>query len=100
MIGPSKPITEKTARFVEETLGLPHGWMDGDHAALTGQHARVDTSLIRRVMLSVSAALQDAGVQLPPHRMALLAELAYEHAAEHGGVDDSHVVRLVKLMKE
>lgn len=98
MIGPSKPITEKTARFIESELDLPSGWMDGDHAATTGQHARIDTTIINRVMLSVGAALQNTGVQLSPPRLADLVGLAYEHAIEHGAVDDSYVTRLVKLI--
>lgn len=98
MIGPNKPITEKTARHIEEVLELPIGWMDNDHAAQTGQHARVDTTVINRVMLSVGAALEDARIALSPPRMAELVGLVYEHAVEHGSVDDSYVARLVKLI--
>ena len=97
-----KPITEKTARFIESELGLSPLWMDTDHAAKTGQYPRLDSALIARVMLSVGTALQDAGAKLPSTspRMLVLVELAYEHAAEHGEVDDGYVVRLVKLIKE
>jgi hypothetical protein len=98
MIGPGKPITEKTARFIEATLSLPSGWMDADHAVQTGQHTRVDTTVINRVMCVVGAALQDAGVQLSPPRLADLVGLAYEHAVEHGEVDDDYIARLVKLI--
>lgn len=98
MIGPAKPITEKTARFIEQELDLPAGWMDIDHAARTGQYPRLDTSLINRAICAVSAALQDAGIQLSPTRMALLVELVYENATEHGAVDDGYVARLVKLI--
>lgn len=97
LIGPNKPITEKTARHIEEVLELERGWMDKDHAASTGQHVRIDTTIINRVMLSIAAALEDAGTRLTPQRMADLVGLVYEHAAEHGQVDDGYVARLVKL---
>jgi hypothetical protein len=96
MIGPNKPITEKTARYVEETLSLPAGWLDADHATHTGPHTRIDTTLLNRVMQSVGAALEDVKIRLPPTRMADLVGLAYEHAMEHG-VDDVYIGRLVRL---
>lgn len=95
LVGRHKPITEKTARFIEHALDLPAGWMDADRVA---QDGKVDTALIGRVMLSVSAALDDAGLRLSPIKMAELVSFVYECAADKG-VDDEFVVRLVKLLK-
>lgn len=99
LTGPHKPITEKTARFIEATVGLPSGWLDMDHTTQTGQLTRVDTSLINRVMLSVSGALDDAGLRLTPIRMADLVSLVYECATEKGEVDDEFIARLIKIIK-
>lgn len=99
LIGSQKPITEKTARYIEETVDLPVGWLDQEHTMQSSAMARSDTALISRVMLSVSAALDDAGLRLSPVRMAELVSLVYECAAEKGIVDDGVIKRLVKLLK-
>ncbi len=98
LIGPHKPVTEKTARFIEKTLDLPPGWLDADHNH-NSPSAKVDTSLVGRVMLSVGAALEDAGMRLSPARMADLVSFVYECASERGGVDDDLIKRLIKLIK-
>lgn len=101
MIGPHKPITEKTARLIEAALDLPTAWMDIEHAVTSAQPGRLDTSLVSRVMLSVGAALKDAGISLSPARMAGLVGLIYEHAFEHqGAVDDEYIRRVVKLLQK
>lgn len=33
-----KSISDKTARFIEEKLSLPHGWMDNDQELIIGIH--------------------------------------------------------------
>lgn len=98
MIGPHKPVTEKTARAIEAALALPNGWLDADHATPSGA-GHIDTALISRVLLAISAVLDGSGVVLSSPRMAGLVSLCYEHAAEHGNVvDDDYVHRLVSLI--
>ena len=100
LVGSQKPITEKTARYVEKTLDLPPGWLDLDqHPGGQGKTERVDSSLVARVMLAVGAALEDAGMRLSPARMADLVAFAYEHAVVGGAVDDEYIKKLVKLLK-
>jgi hypothetical protein len=102
LIGPSKPITEKTARFIEKTVDLPEGWLDLDHPAAHNHNetpAKIDTSLVGRVMLSVGGALEDAGLRLSNARMAKLVSFVYEATAVKGEVDDDFIERLVDLLK-
>lgn len=99
LIGPNKPVTEKTARFVEKTLNLPPGWLDAEHVAKPDHNGQVNTTLVARVLLSVGAAVEDAGLRLTPTRMAELVSVAYEWAAAKNEVDDEYIQRLVKLIK-
>jgi hypothetical protein len=100
LVGSQKPITEKTARYVESTLDLPPGWLDLDqHPDRQGKAERVNSSLVARVMLTVGAAVEDAGLKLSPGRMADLVAFAYEHAVVDGAVDDECIRKLVKLLK-
>lgn len=101
LIGSAKPITEKTARTIESALELPVGWLDADRTGQVGHVGRLDTALVSRAMLSVSAALEDAGVSVSPARMAGLVGLVYEHAFEHQGeISDEYTRRIVKLLQK
>lgn len=92
MIGEAKPITEKTARMIESVLALPHGWMDTDHSTPVGGIG----NLVGQVVTVLETAL--VGHHLPPARMAALAALCCEHAAEQGHVDEGYIRRLVALV--
>ncbi len=101
MIGPNKPISETTARGIEDVLSLEPGWMDTDHTAQpvveqVENRAYVDASLINDVMVSVMTVLNSTAVTVPPCLPGLVS-LAYEHAAAHGRVDTDYIDRLVKL---
>ncbi len=99
MIGPNKPITETTARGIEDVLSLAPGWMDMDHTAQPVEPVEnrvyADTTLINDVMVSVMAVLGNTA-SVPPCLPGLVS-LAYEHAAAHGRVDADYIDRLVKL---
>jgi hypothetical protein len=94
-----RPITEKTARLVEEKLRLDQGWLDQEHELPRGV-ANVDESMVMQVMKAVGAALQEAGVSIGPRKMAQLVEVLYEDAARSGAVDREKVRRMVLLLKE
>lgn len=97
LVGPNKPITEKTARQIEAALNLPDRWMDADYTL--PDPPRTDTALIQEVMLSVGTALGDT--VLPPPRLAGFVSLVYEHATEHGGhVDEEFTHTLAKLITD
>lgn len=84
MIGEHKPITEKTARFVETTLDPPAGWLDNDNH----DSGRADTANVARVLLAVGAAIENTGAKVSPGRLADIATFVYEHLCRNGVVDD------------
>ena len=83
MLGTHKPVTEKTARLVEEKLDLPAGWLDTPHDEAKN-HGKVDMSLVSRILQVAGAALDDAGVRLAPSRLADLVVLLYDDAIAKG----------------
>lgn len=92
-----RPITEKTARRIEEQLGLAIGWLDVDHTA--EQVPAVNQTLVTKVVLVVGATLEDAGLTVSPTKFADLVALVYEEAAKTGQVDEALVQRLIRILK-
>lgn len=90
---PSREISEKVAREVEVKLNLPAGWLDTAHSG-TGQ---IDDQAISDCVRAVSAALRDNKVVVSPQRRADLTALAYEHARLVGRVDETYIIKLVRL---
>ncbi len=102
MVGGIRPLTEKTARKVEQKLGLAPGWMDQDHdtPGNTLRAAAIDDSLITKTVSLVGAKLQESNLQLRPDKFAELVSLAYGEACRSGGtLDENFVERLVQLMR-
>lgn len=89
---PTREISEKTAREIEQRLGLPLGWMDAEHA-------RLDDEALADVVRAVAAELRDAGLRPSPEKYATLAALAYDHLRLTGRVDDQHIRKLIALMR-
>lgn len=99
MIGPGKPITEKTARYIEQTLELPTGWMDQEHKAKP-TNGKVDRDMLANAALHVMSEAADAGLNLSPARMSQLLTFVWECTAQLGKIDDDFIRRLIKLLKE
>lgn len=93
---PSREVSEKVARELETKLGLPLGWLDGEH---NGNARQLDDSVLSDCVRAVAAALRDASCRATPDQMADLASLAYEHAKLTGRVDEPFIQRLVRLTK-
>jgi plasmid maintenance system antidote protein VapI len=98
LVNGNRPFTEKTARKFESELELPAGWMDQDHQAPV-RVARVDESLVRQVVLTVGAVLEEMHVSLSPTAFADLVEVVYEDAARRGELDEAYVRRVARLTK-
>lgn len=102
MVGGIRPLTEKTARKIEQKLGLAPGWMDQDHdtSGNTVRAAAIDDSLITKTVSLVGAKLQESNIQVRPDKFAELVSLAYGEACRSGGnLDENFVGRLVQLMR-
>lgn len=90
---PSREISEKVAREVEVKLNLPAGWLDTAH----NPGDQIDDQAISDCVRAVSAALRDQGLVASPQRMADLVALAYEHTKLVGRVDETYIIKLVRL---
>lgn len=94
---PIRAISEKTARRIEEKLGLPTGWMDQEHKPEKSK--TVNESEVVHIVRAVGAVLGDAGLSLPPDQFADVVALAYEHSRLVGKVDEAYIVKLVTLLR-
>lgn len=93
-----RPMTEKTARAIEEKLGLTVRALD----ALPGEDApftNSDNAMVAASIRALGDALEETSTQIPPQKFAELVALIYEKAARAGRVDVEHVRRLLKLVK-
>lgn len=99
---PSREVNEKVARSIEESLDLPTGWLDQPHNGNGGSSSAnrkrdIDVTMVSRVIELSSAALGKQ--QVPASTLAELVALVYEHAQEHGAIDERYLQRLVNLIK-
>lgn len=124
MAGPSptRVVTEKTARKIEQSLKLPEGWLDQDHSreAARAVHeapapyvvhaaasrsapmpsAGADSPLVADVVRLVGEIAQAENVSLPPAKLADVVALAWTDTLEHNGQPrEQHIRGLVKLLK-
>lgn len=98
MVGPHKPITEKTARAVEKVTGKPTGWLDIDHEAMPPPIQKADTALLSTVVLAVSTALDESKLRVATPTLAELIALIYEDALAKGAVDTTYLARIIKML--
>lgn len=105
MIGPdpTREITEKTARKIEETLGLPAGELDRTPQSGAAEMARAadpTVSLVADVIRIVGSECEKEGVAPTPLKFSEIVALAYADSAEHGGAPrPEHVKQLVRLLR-
>lgn len=110
MAGGNRPIRDRWARKIEETLRLPRGWMDTDHAdaplftppaaspntPTAAAAAAATEDLTTNTVLAVSAALGD--IRVSPTTLATLVSLVLEHSRMVGRVDDTYLRKLISLV--
>jgi hypothetical protein len=99
-----RPITEKTARAIEQKLQLPLGWMDSDHNngrkhLATVAVAAVDTTLFAQVVEAVSTAMQELGIDLSLEKFEEVVSFAYEHSLEKREVDQVLLRKMLRLAR-
>lgn len=93
---PSREISERVARDVERTLGLPVGWLDQDHP--TGG-AQLNDEALTEVVRAVATVLRDAGLRPDPETYATLVQLAYDRSKLTGRLDEHYIQRLTGLLR-
>lgn len=92
-----RKIGEKTARDIEEKLGLERWSLDkppGGRIPFAG----TDRELIAQVIIAVGEELERARLTLPPQRQARLVAEVYEHSAPLGKIDLDYLKRLISLL--
>lgn len=92
---PKREVGERTARQVEERLGLPHGYMDEAQA----DPQPLDEAALANCLRAVSTAVEEAGLRVSPEKFADIVGLAYDSAKAAGAVDERFIQRLVRLLK-
>lgn len=97
LVGPNprREVGERLARSIEEKLGLPTLWLDGQPKAAP----RINDDLLAQCLQSVAVAIEESKRKIPSDRQATLATLVYEQASETGKVDQAYVKRLLSLVK-
>lgn len=97
---PIRPLTEKTARKIEEKLKLETGWFDLEHTGIIS-YAKpsqtltvLDSNRLVDCIAAVTHAAEDLNLHLTPEKIGSLVALIYDHT----GLDlNKHAMRLVKL---
>jgi hypothetical protein len=97
---PIRPLTEKTARKIEEKLKLEEGWFDREHTGIinyaksTASIVALDTERLVDCIAAVSHAAEDLHLHLNPEKIGALVALIYDYTGQDLA---AHAVRLVKL---
>lgn len=92
---PTREITEKTARKIEQTLRMEPGALDRPVAYVRPQEADGTAQMVADALRLVGKVCEDEGLTLGPAKFAELAALALEDAP----VRPDRVRRLVGLLK-
>lgn len=92
---PSRDVSEKTARDIENRLQLPTGWMDAEHS----DAPRVDDAALSDCVRAVASVLRDVGLRPDPEGYATLVGLVFDRFRLTGRLDEEHTKKLISLMK-
>lgn len=93
-----RPITEKTARKIEQRLGLPSGWMDQNHGTDTSP-AELDSTLLTRVIALVQETLQENRITVSAEKAAEIINWVYRDASKAGAIDENLIRRIVGIIR-
>lgn len=93
---PSRDMSEKTARSIEQTLKLPVGWLDQPQAAT--EHKLNDQALANCVR-AVATVLRDRNLRPDPEAYATIVQLVYDHAKLTGTIDENFITKLTELIR-
>ncbi len=95
---PSREISERVAREIEQKLGLPAGWLDQEQHG-NGNHKPLDDETLTACVRCVATVLRDANLRPDPESYATLVQLTYEHCKAVGRIDERYVQKLVQLTR-
>lgn len=92
---PTREISEKVAREIEGKLGLPLGWLDNNHDG----RVPVDDNALAECVRATTTAVREAKAHPSPDTFGTLVGLVYDHYRLLGRVDETFILKLVKLIK-
>ena len=96
---PTREVSERTARRIEEALGLPAGWLDEKPGHNEGV-SRVDMALVSLVIRAAMQTAEDEGIRLSPSKLGDIVALVYANAETNKNiVQPDYVKSIIKLMK-
>lgn len=97
---PTRPISEKTARHVEQKLELENGFLDSQPQPPNLKPA-TSGDLLENVMLTVDSCQSAAGWKLSPEKYRALISHLHKAASKHGNskVDPDEVDALLRLVR-
>lgn len=112
---PSREVTEKTARAVEQKLDLPALWLDtapkkkaGGTVAkrpaekkpdITESQPIVDNGLFHEAIRLVGQTAEETGITLAPSKLADVVTLIYDDAKNKGSVRLDYVQQILHLLR-
>ena len=92
---PSREVSEKVAREIEGKLGLPLGWLDAEHEG----RPTIDDNALAECVRATTTAVREAKAHPSPDTFGTLVGLVYDHYRLLGRVDETFILKLVKLIK-
>lgn len=108
---PSREVSEKTARMIEDKLGLDALWLDqpvtpAGNITVKRKRPRekavehsIDAGVISDVIRLVGQTAIDMGISLPPEKLAGVVAIVYDDIQASGELRPAFVQRLVRLTK-
>jgi transcriptional regulator with XRE-family HTH domain len=89
-----RPISERTARDIEMTLRLTHGWFDGPAARGIKGPVAIDLSALSKSLERVLGEMDRTGRKMPPVKLADVVIFVYQETAKGATVDVPALLRL------
>lgn len=98
---PTREVTEKTARGIEQAFELPEGTLDRPGDAPQALQPTISTELVADIIRLVGTTLAAEGVSsVGPEKFSTLVALAFVDAMDHQGqARPDHVRTIARLLK-
>lgn len=93
---PSREVSEKVAREIEQKLALPLGWLDQAHPA-GGQ--QLNDEALTECVKAVATVLRDVNLRPDPETYGNLVQLVYDRAKLTGRIDEHYIQKLTALIR-
>ena len=93
---PTRNVSERTARTVEQALGLEAGWVDRQHSAPSSP-LHIDAGSISGAIQRVQSFSEQSGVKLSTAKFGDVVAILYESATSSRNIDDDLLRKIISL---